>query len=168
MKYNDFIQWSSGWPKMISMYLFFQLHTNGISLLEENCISPEQISERGELIESPFPESPESQFCLPLCPRHCRIKIWARFKWDVSETSKLVQSVIYKFANLLLYLISDETYVIQTVLPTFFFWFLLFLCGFWVISGVDLPLKSFQLTLIVLNKNECYIWLNFQLLPLID
>lgn len=54
------------------MYLFLQLYANGISLLEENGISPEQVSERGELVESPLTESPEGQFSLSLCPRHCR------------------------------------------------------------------------------------------------
>lgn len=53
-------------------YLFLQLHTDSISLLEEDGVAPKQVPERGELVETPFSERPQSQLSLPLRPRHWR------------------------------------------------------------------------------------------------
>lgn len=53
-------------------HLFLQLHTDSIGLFEEDGVAPKQIPERGELVETPLSERPQSQLCLTLRPRHWR------------------------------------------------------------------------------------------------
>lgn len=53
-------------------HLFLQLHTDRISLFEEDGVAPKLIPERGELVETPLPERPQSQLGLSHRPRHWR------------------------------------------------------------------------------------------------
>lgn len=53
-------------------HLLFQLHADGIGLLEEDGVAPEQVTEGGELVPLPLPEGPEGELEFPLCPLHCR------------------------------------------------------------------------------------------------
>lgn len=53
-------------------YFLFQLNTDGIGLLKVDSVSPQLVTERGELMVPPLPEGPLSQLELMLSPRHCR------------------------------------------------------------------------------------------------
>jgi hypothetical protein len=54
--------------KIPSIYLLLEFDRDRISLLEENGISPEVISQRSELMELPLPESPRRQLVLSVAP----------------------------------------------------------------------------------------------------
>lgn len=54
-------------------HLFLQLHADSIRLFEKDSIAPKLIPERGELIETPLSECPQSQLGLTRCPRHWKI-----------------------------------------------------------------------------------------------
>ena len=56
------------------VYLLLELHADGIGLLEEDGVPPEQVTERGELVESPLPEGPQGELCLARGPRHYKGK----------------------------------------------------------------------------------------------
>lgn len=53
-------------------YFLLQLHTNGIGLFQVDSVSPELVTEGGELMVPPLPEGPLSQLKLMRSPRHCR------------------------------------------------------------------------------------------------
>jgi hypothetical protein len=54
--------------KSPSIYLLLEFDRDRISLLEENGISPEVVSQRSELMELPLPESPRCQLVLSVTP----------------------------------------------------------------------------------------------------
>ena len=56
------------------VYLLLELHADCIGLLEEDGVSPEQVAERGELVEAPLPEGPQSELSLARSPRHYKGK----------------------------------------------------------------------------------------------
>jgi len=58
-------------PVIYVLYLFLELHTDGIGFFEVYSIAPQPVSEGGELVVSPLPESPLGQLVLMLGPGHC-------------------------------------------------------------------------------------------------
>lgn len=60
------------WIDFFKTYFLLQLHTNGIGLLQVDSVSPQLVTEGGELMVPPLPEGPLSQLKLMLSPRHCR------------------------------------------------------------------------------------------------
>lgn len=52
-------------------HLLLELHTDGVGLLEEDGIAPEQVPQRRELVPLPLAEGPQSQLALALCPLDC-------------------------------------------------------------------------------------------------
>lgn len=52
-------------------YLLFEFHADGVGLLEEDGVPPEQVAERGELVAPPLAEAPHGQFSFPLRPLDC-------------------------------------------------------------------------------------------------
>lgn len=53
------------------LHLFLELHTDGIGFFEVHSIAPQLVSEGGELVVPPLPESPLGQIILMLSPGHC-------------------------------------------------------------------------------------------------
>lgn len=51
--------------------LLLELHTDGVGLLQEDGVPPQQVPQRRELVTAPLPEAPHSQLSLPLRPLHC-------------------------------------------------------------------------------------------------
>lgn len=58
-------------PVIYVLYLFLELHTDSIGFFEVYSIAPQLVSEGGELVVSPLPESPLGQLVLMLGPGHC-------------------------------------------------------------------------------------------------
>ena len=56
------------------VYLLLELNADGVGLLEEDGVPPEQVAERGELVEAPLPEGPQSELRLAGGPRHYKGK----------------------------------------------------------------------------------------------
>lgn len=52
-------------------YFLLQLNTNGVGLFQVDGVSPQLVTEGGELMEAPLPEGPLGQLKLVLGPRHC-------------------------------------------------------------------------------------------------
>lgn len=51
--------------------LFLEFHADGIGLFKEDGISPQLVTERGELVAPPLTEAPHGQLPLRLCPLCC-------------------------------------------------------------------------------------------------
>ena len=51
-------------------HLFLELHADGVGLLEEDGIAPQQVPQRCELVPLPLPEGPLGQLKFMLCPRN--------------------------------------------------------------------------------------------------
>ena len=52
-------------------HLFLELHADGVGLLEEDGIAPQQVPQRCELVPLPLPEGPQCQLALSLGPLDC-------------------------------------------------------------------------------------------------
>ena len=52
-------------------HLLLELHADGVGLLEEDGVAPQQVPQRRELVPLPLPEGPQCQLALPLCPLDC-------------------------------------------------------------------------------------------------
>lgn len=52
-------------------YLFLELHTNGVGLLQEDGVPPKQVTQRCELVVLPLAEAPHCQVSFPLSPLDC-------------------------------------------------------------------------------------------------
>lgn len=50
--------------------LLLEFHTDGVGLLQEDGVAPQQVPEGGELVAPPLAEAPHSQLSLPLRPLH--------------------------------------------------------------------------------------------------
>lgn len=52
-------------------HLLLELHADGVGLLEEDGVAPQQVPQRRELVPLPLPEGPQRQLALPLRPLDC-------------------------------------------------------------------------------------------------
>lgn len=114
-------------------HLFLQLHTDSISLFEEDGVAPKLIPERRELVETPLSERPQSQLGLAHRPRH----------WRAGQM--ICEHILAKRKSLI-----QRLFV--SVRITFLFRLLFFL-GRLQVPRVHLFLKSFQFALVVLKEN---------------
>lgn len=53
------------------LHLLFEFYTDGIGFFKKDGISPQQVTQRGELVAPPLPEAPHSQLSLLLRPLNC-------------------------------------------------------------------------------------------------
>ena len=58
-------------PQAAGAHLLLEFHADGIGLLEEDGIAPQQVPQGRELVPPPLPEGPQRQLTLPLCPLDC-------------------------------------------------------------------------------------------------